>query len=472
MILLSETSKHDVRYILAPRVYLALYNKIVTILPEDYIFFAKPQAKTTTTSWYIEKDIAYTKKDIKNYDSLSNPEKDLVSDYIEELKPRLLKVLEHEPEFKDIASSFFEIPSTEDIKVIITEQNPIVVLTQWGCVYNNVSTDTDPITTVVNREKPNRANVVVEINYSDGSVASEKEFFFDYKSLSKKNKTNAEGKKNLGKFIFGSEIDVYDEINGEKQFIHHFTVQKDATYIVIFPLFTSAKVKVINQKNEIQANYEIIITYNGKRLDKNTGRFGILDLENLEVGKTVLVSDKMNDANFEEFAIAKENNNFVLRILQPFYSDAIIKVLDQNNNLLPNRQIKIEYNSKISQTTDELFISDEQATIKLKDVLVGSQITATEFENPDNIQTYSFSEEKNEFVFVINIPEPKFIKVKLVNHKNEPIPNTVIDFEYNKTKMTLTTDAEGYCKIPEDTLQDKDMIKALIHIPKKEKGKK
>ncbi len=480
MLLLAETSKRDVKYLLAPQNYTGLYNKIKSIMPQHYSFFAKPVVKVNSTNWFFESTQNYKKSDVQSYESISEEQKDLVSDIIEDLKPELLKILKKEPEFKGIADSFFEITSKKDIKVIVTEIDPIVILTHWGCRPSTASSDSDPVSTVVKRPKPNRTNVVIDVKYSDGSIASEKTFYFDYNKLNKKSKTNSEGIRDLGKFKFDSKIDVYDILENEKLFIHSFTVQQNNEYKVVFPLFADAKVKVINQKKQIIPDTQLIINYEGDSFEKNSGNFGIFDLEQLEVGKEIRISEKDKPENSKIYKVEKDKNTFVFEILQPFYENAIIKVINQFDEIVPNTTLLLEYEGKDKERAEREHSSDENGLINLNEILLGSQIKATEQANTTNIQNYSFTEEENEFIFKIEVAVPKFVKIRLVERpifllfwkKEKPLANITIDFAYNGENKQAITNEEGICSLPEGSFVNNEKVKTVIHIPKETKKDK
>lgn len=478
MVLLSETLDREVNFILSPHNYIGLYNKLKRYLPEYYTFFARPTKVGNKTKWYFETNKKYKRNQIKSFNELSEELKDTVSDYIEEIKPEISEILKRKSDVKNFYNSFFKIIEEDDIKVIETEYEPIIILTQWACEPNSVETHIDPLNMVINRPRPDRTRVIIEIKYSDGSIANDRKFYYHYKTFDRARKTNQEGLYNFGRFKFGSQISVYDLIDGKKKSVHDITVTEGKEkYEIIFPLFTKAKVKVINQKKKVIPNVDINVEYEDEIQIKNTGKFGFFNINDIEVGKEIKISEKENPKNSKTYKIQKNKNEYILEILEPFYSDAKIKVVNQNGEILPNRLLLIQHEGKDYEKQENEYISDDEGIIELKNILEGSQITATEKDNPKNVQTYILTEENNEFLFEIFAPPPKFVKIKLVNRKffwqkYEIMKGITIDFTYNGETRQALTNEEGICILPEGSFINKEKVKTSIHLPKKKKKRK
>jgi len=442
MITLHETKNTEVNFILAPENYTGLYNKLEQHLPKELMqFFAKPVKSGTRTKWYIEDNVKYNKNDIKSYDSLDEQQKNMVSDYIEHIKPQIENILSRNRYFEQNSYAFFVIPETKNIKVILTEFEPIIILTQWACKSNSIVTTVDKLKAVINRPKPNREKIIVLVKYTDKSIALNRQFYFEYtgfQTVQLKSKTNTKGMRDMGKFKYDSQFSVYDIIENQKRFIHNFTVKKgQEIYEVVFPIFANAKVKVINQKKQIVPNIDVIINYDNEDSFRNTAKTGFFSLENLEVGKEVIISEKAKPENKKKYIVEKNNNEFVLEILQDIFSDLIIKVVNQKGEIVPNTLLLLEYEGKHIERTEKEHQADDQAEINLEEILIGSKIKATEKNNSSNIQEYTFSEDQNELIFKITQPFYKNVKIKVLNQHNELVPDTTLLLTYKGENIEL-----------------------------------
>ena len=76
----------------------------------------------------------------------------------------------------------------------------------------------------------------------------------------------------------------------------------------------------------------------------------------------------------------------------------------------------------------------------------------------------------NFFIFKV---ERKYIRVKLINHKDEILPNVKIEFEYGGKNVVKNTNNEGFCIFNFEDFANKEKVKARIHIIRtKKNGKK
>lgn len=470
MIELANTKKIEYRELLTPKNYTTVYEKLKSLLPNHYTLFARPEYKAKSVVWYFETDKRIPASKVKSYEKIDEELKDYVSDYIEMVKPEIESVLKHDSYFKQVFEQFFKVPNEKAIKIIETEFDPIVVFTQWACDMLDNNIERNPIGDILKRPKKDRGPVNVKIQYTDGSEAADKPFYFKYRGT-KRFKTKQNGQYMLGTLKFGVSFQIFDIVNEQEVYVHDFIVSENGEYIVVFPFFTEVNVKVVNQKNNPIPEAELQITHQNKIWEEKTGTNGNLKLTNIEATKDITVSIKSDLSNAKTITVKRERNEIVLEIIEPFFEDAEIKVLDQFENTLPNRAIFVDYETREKEIIRNEFISDENGQIALSEVLLGSQILCKESDNLLNTQTYKFTQTNGSFIFVITVPVPQTVKFKIVE-KKEPVVNQQIKIRYKDADYDLVTDAEGFCEVSVFDLAEGDEFEAEITLPKSRKIKK
>ncbi len=455
MIELNTTRNTNIKFLLSPRDYQGLYNKLEQHLPQELLrFFAKPIKVGNNVKWYLDNDENIGNNKIKSYTELSEEEKDIVSDYIGDIKPRITKILRGADFFRNTYDKYFQYPHDRDLKVIMTDFEPIVILTQWACQDQIVGNSIDKLTAIINRPQPDKQKVQVFIKYKDGSIAEKRQFYYEYShkaqetKVEKKERTNIEGLCNLRKLKIGATISIYDIVDDKKCYIHSYTIEEGTEiYEAVFPLFADVKVKVINQKNDPVSNIDIVIDYEGDKITRNTLEYGHFTVENLEVTKTITISEKEKSENSIDYTIKSDKNEVVLNIVQPFYSDAQITVINQEDEVVPDVQLLLDLETKKENYTEKEYKSDKDGLIKLTDVLIGSTIKAVQKSNSTNTFEYLLSETENEFIFKIRQQFFADAKIKVIDQENNELSDEVLLIEYTTKDGTeqkeLTTNAAG-----------------------------
>jgi len=479
-ITLSQTPKNKVDFLLRPHPYLQLHNRLKNLLSkEEYQFFAIPDILNDITNWSVDIsgiDRQFGTRGIKSYNDLSDEEKDEISDYIEAIKEKITAKIKNDSTFETIYKKLFLMPDTKDIKIVKTEDGIIPVITQWGCKSNETSSSIDPLAVVIDRPRTNSAKVIVQINYTDGSKAADRDFYFEYNNKPWQHKTNNDGFKNMLRFKIGSQFQVYDLVNGKKAYIKNFEVSQPGDYValVIFPLLVTGFVKVVNQKDSPLSDREIIIEIEEKdNQTLKTNKSGKIDLDSLEVGKKIKIIEKKNPKNTETFTIAKEQNIFKLVIVCPIPTTATITVKDiDTDEIQLHYQVLVEYEGQKKEYT-----TGEEGIIRLDNLIEGKEIKISNNKG-ENLQIHTLKEQNNNYVLRVQIPKPKFQDIKLIEKKylipyifgpERNLENIRVDFKNNKGEIvTRITDKDGVCRaLPEDDFDNNQKVEVTIYIPKK-----
>lgn len=504
---LSETQNNKVNFLLHPHPYRQLYNRLKDIVLKNnnyYLFFAQPDVMDDTTNWateFKEIDTAFGNRGVKSFDSLTDDEKNDIADYIEDMvgekdkdtgkikrKGKIAQILSKDNTFQNLWEEIFLVPAASDIKVVKTEEGIIPILTQWGCKSNETTSHIDPLSVIINRPRPNRAKVIIQVFYTDGSKATDKLFYIEYLGASIKCKTNKNGLFNYAPLRFGVQFKVYYIINQEEAYLHEFTVKEEETNkegefiaVVTFPLFTTGTVKVVNQKEAPLPDREIIIEVENKEsYIKQTNKTGKIDLEGLEVGKQITIKEKDNPENTETYTIERDNNIFKLVIVCPIPTTATITVIDAKTDEIQfGYPVMVEYDEKKKE-----YLTAEDGIIRLDNLIAGNEFKITDVKHLNNFQLHTLGEENNDYVLKVDIPKPKLFKIKVIEHKyhipyiwgpKRNLENVVVDFINSKGEtITRTTDKDGFCAaLPQDDFDTDKKVKALVHLVKKNrKGEK
>lgn len=466
--LLSETSTTTITPKL-PSNYTQVYNKLQTLLSkEEHSFFARPDVVSNQIKWSSDVE---TSKPIRSFQNLSAEEKDEVADYLEKQEKNIKASLKNNTDFKKFLDNLFLVPSEESIKVISTEKGLIAILTEWGSVSNTSISEINPVSMLIKRPRSTTSRVVVKILYTDGTVASDKTFYYSYAGGNEiASRANQEGIRDFGRFKIGSEFKVLDKVNGLSVNEHIFTVSNEEEYIVHFPLYTKATLKVIDQKDRIVTDFEVGIKAENNQNFYTTDARGIIELDNLEVGKQITAFEKNKPEKTQTYTLEREDNNFALRIFQEISVSLIVEVLDENDEIQFHYPVLIEYNG-----TETEYSTESDGKIRLSSLEENKTVRIIDKNKIDNFVTHTLEEGKNKIQLKIIKPQKKFVRITLINHKDEPIPAIPIDFTYTKETASRTTDEKGVCVLAHEDLVDGEKIKTKIYLSKpskKDKDKK
>lgn len=145
------------------------------------------------------------------------------------------------------------------------------------------------------------------------------------------------------------------------------------TLTVYRDLLADAQVRVVNELGDTLPNYAITIAYGDTSRDASTGEHGVLLLPNLEVGKSVKISDKNRPEFSAVFPIQESENDFILQVQPPEEKNVQVKLIDHKNKALPG--VAIDFSGaklKTSATTNEEGI----CTLAYDDFVHGEKIAA------------------------------------------------------------------------------------------------
>jgi len=464
MAVISRSAHQSIRYLTSSSLE-ALYAKLRTVLGEKVLtFFAKPERRSTETIWYSEFEGS-----LESYLSLSDDDKDAVGDNIEDKKTAIVAALAAVPELKSLSDRLFVVPSAEQIHVYRDSNNQlVVVLSQWACSKLENTNAPDPISFLVNRRNPNRSRVVVRLRYSNGADAANQAFTFEYGETVRQFKTDSAGLRDLGNFKNNVSFQIYDLGEGTPRYLHEFTVMPDqAFYEVVFPLYSRAVVTVLDQNGKLCPDTQILIDYEGNQATYSTDSGGKIEMSGLEVGKVLTVAEAAQPDNRLAHTLLREDNLLTLKIHTTVYSAVRISVQDETGQALGHYPLHITVDGQ-----EKTGLADEHGLLQLSEQPAGTEVAVRDGQDSENVLKHSVVEGENEIVLIVKSVSPKDVTIKLINHKNQPLPGIAINFSASNLDSKSETNEQGLCHLPLESFTHGEQVKAEIRLPLEKGGKK
>lgn len=461
---ISETRNKDINFLIQSMNYTQLHNKLGTILSKEEIrLLAKPDISPDTTAWFAE---AGTGAKIVDHSNLTDAQKDELADIIEQLREQILFKLNNNKDFSQIAKVLFSLPQENDIKCIIEENKIVPVFTQWACNSNLVRSSIDPLSTLLGRPRVNTDDVTIRFNYHTGEPAINKTVYFFYNEKESEETTGDEGLYHRGRCRIGSSFTVYCVSDGKKKYQQHFTVVKGGEYRAVFPLLTSATVKIIDQHEAILVGETIYTIQENGTCTYVSDENGIVILENIIVGVVLVLKDTSSNPIIQQQIPERNGNEFIFKLERKYTGQCRIRVVNEMDQPLPGVSLLTEQSGKHAE-----YISDESGIINAGEIAAGSQLKVINKLNLENFTMFVVKKGFNDFIFrLVQLPE-KMVTVRFIDAKKNPLVNTKVDFSFGSTILTLESDINGVCQLPFKELTDKETIKTFIHLSRKRSRK-
>ena len=467
MKLLTITKHTEVVYTLKDTNYPKIYAKLSQILDEkDLRFFASVEWRQSESRWSANYDGNFVK-----YTQLSDDDKELVSGEIQYLKTSVKDKLATDPQLEPYVDDILNVPDEDSIFVSCDDPAQLIVtLTGWGCAKYKSRHDFNPLGRIVELPKKNHTQVDVQITYSDGSLYAKQAFYFFYKDRARSLKTDEKGGNRLGVLKNDTEFTVSPtpEISPYAQTIR--VVAGQTLYPVTFPFFTSAHVKVVDQIGQDLVNEVIVAEIPPLAKSFTTDANGSFVIENIELTHSNLkLSLASNPEIFQEYVLNKTGNNLVFKITRTITRNPVIRVINKKDNEpVADYMLKIIVNEESEKEMN----SNADGNIILDEQRLETKIFATDSKSEYNNAEFVVTVENNRWDFPVDLPEEKFVRVKLLDIDSKLIPNHPIDIIIDGKKYSRTTDAEGYVTFSEKLFKHKQKVKVEIPLLESDLKKK
>lgn len=453
-------SAHASLHYLTPQSLEAIHSKLHTVLGEaDKAFFAKPERRASETIWYVDEQFTVVPSA-----QLTEQEKDEVADLIDGHRSRISAKIQAVPELRPLAEMLFRIPGQENLHVLRGKDGRLsIMVSQWACSSRDTGSNQDPYSTYVNRPRPDRTPVHVRISFSDGSPAGKMEFLFTYADARRSFLTNEEGEYAFGRMKFHSQFLI--SLPGNPGMEKAFTVMPDQEwYQWVIPQPAEAEVRITDQDGQPVSGRSVGIQYGASAVSMVSDELGIVYVPDLEAGTHFEVFQADNPSNRVGVNLLKGLNRFSLEIRKEVLYPVSVCVKDENDQPVPGRKVNVQ--SDAGRLEGE---TDEHGFFELPPQPIDRELDAWDTLNQAVKAKHAVVDGSN--VITLKLPSVPPVRVRLIDPENKPVPD--IPFELAGTKLEAfkaTTDQEGYIHLKASDFEDKEKVRATIHLPRK--GKK
>lgn len=256
----------------------------------------------------------------------------------------------------------------------------------------------------------------------------------------------------------------------------HFKIKADDS----FPVPVVFKI-LYNDDQSPASNQEVYIEFNNKSNLETANDNGLIDFGKVIKGKKLSAYQIIEDQKRHIHDFTCDGREFYIVEVTPLQTMKFI-VKDTNGEIQTNYSISCEYSGN-----NKNFNTDENGNILLENIKVFTKVQCWHQENDQKMYVHDFECEENRELYEIIIPapkietppppppkeeEPKILKVKLIDHKNNPVVNRKMTFTHRQKEYELVTDNDGYCILELEQIDDKEDIDVLVKKVKKESKKR
>lgn len=438
--------------------YDGVYAKLQRILSDaDKSFFANTSTDSNTRIWMVEGE------GFRSYTDLSPERQSEIDDYILNKEETIRRKILGDYELADFADDILNAPSTSEIFARFRHGELVdVILAQWGCKDYRRKDTYNPITVAIERARKGIVDpVAIKVKYEHGEIAKNADLLFEYDTNRARScETDNQGVFNFGRARVGSSITI--KTPDERASATVYVDEGKNDYELTMALFTDVEIRVVNLKGEPVPNVEIKWDYlEDDKFFRTNGEGKIYhdDVEYTNEPFTLSYKDQTKD-----YYLDKENNEIDFQIDDSVSTDCIITVVDENGVSVENYTINAEY-----QEENTTYNSDSSGKIYLRNLKAGEELKITDSRDSDNYETYTLTEEDNQYDFTVYLPKKPTVSFQFLTHDKEPVPDLKIITESSKTTYDRFTNKDGKVFFDPGSFIDGEKLK--VHIPYK-KGDK
>jgi len=464
---LIETPTASLIFTLQPRNYTQLHNKLRSLLEGAEIgLFSRPDIYSTSMTWSVELPQGVT--GTRTYAQLSQSEKDQVGERISMLQSRIQTKLSQDREMAPLIDQFFVIPGSEDIHVYIVNGQLQPIFSRWACRLTHVSGDMNPLEQVMEKYNKPASLVKVIFKFRDGRAAANQDFIFSFFHKESTYTTDEKGEYDLGRLRQDTLFTIYELHRGVKGRSYDFGVQAGEKYEVMLPIYTDGVVRVQDQHGKPLPYFSFTATQGKRVRDCQTDESGDCSLESVETGEPLLLEDKKRTDGILNIVPTETDREWVWRIQEYYPANARVQVKGKEDVLLVNHPVLVA----IGESGEKEMSTGPTGILEMTGLTPGETIRISDKQRPDMRVVGTLKEGENEFVLQTNIGAadlPGFVKVRVLNHRGERLPNTKVDLLYRNERQTYATDGEGEFSMPKERFIDETKVHATVYVPKLDK---
>jgi hypothetical protein len=460
---LAEAPSSSLVFLLQPRNYTQLHNKLRSMLGEDEArLFSRPDVYSSHTTWSVDLPDAATP--VRSYGSLGAVEKSGLDERMSLLGSSVRSRLSGDREMSQLVDGLFEIPGLEDIHAYEIGGVLQPVFTRWGCRPGKERVGSNPLEHIMERQSHAVSPVRLGFRYSDGRTASETDFLFSFSGRESVFRTDESGSYDLGKLRQGTAFTVYELNGAEKGRSFGFIVEPGGSYEVSLPVYMSGDVVVEDQHGKRIPGFRFVLRQGLRKQECKTDGDGKSHVEGLEVGARAEAEGIDRKGASMSFEPGVGDREWHWRVEERYLSNLRIVARDGVGGMLPRQSLSVS----IGGREEEEMETGSDGALELKGLEPGTVVSVAEKSRPYNRSSVVLREGENELELKVGgvaAAGSGFIRVRVLNHRGERMRDTRVETEYRNTVVEHRTDDEGEIVLSKEGMIDETRVKARIHVP-------
>jgi hypothetical protein len=355
----------DVRYVLGGHeTAKSRYNQIKGTFPDgnEYRIFAEPiiHSEGNKITWSTE-----YQGTIINFNHLTMEEQSRAKDLF---SVQMKKLFDASKSYQDSSLTEFlykciEIPSMQSIFIIRHNNEDKVVLTEWAFVSDTPGAEKGLLEKIINAK---RVPMMFDVIYQDETAAPDEEIYFEYEGKKTIMKSDVNGRIVLDSVKVESYVKAYQSEKNTPYNHHSFTCYEFGNYKIKVAQKIDMKFVVMNSNNKIMPNMTFNFSFKDEMQALTSDPNGVMMLTKIKVETEVkafqIIEGK--EENVNRFICEQKRGEYLIIIpvpaepvsTEPEKKDYRMKfkVVDDNNEIVPNAEITVKYEGKTAKVfTDE-----------------------------------------------------------------------------------------------------------------------
>lgn len=430
------------------------YDNIQAIVSQNMdesekMYLSKVFDDGNNLQWYIDDNSNV----YKNFEKATESEKEEIYNKLFELNQKSKKIIERNGELSGFVEKILSIPS-EDCIYFSKQQNILnIILTKWGYVPVNTKFNNDVITTLIQKRKP-KNDIKLHFKYKTGDPIINTPFYLK-KGESVELQTDVNGSYNLLYIPIATEMQIALDPNFQKDVQTVVVQEYETNYPLIFPFYTQATIRVVDQFDALLSNYTIDINDEQFITDENAQ----IILKSIDVDKVSVLKIKQlnNEENVSNFSLQKDfnNNNFIFKAIINYDCELNIITKFEDGTLAHDYPLQINDSQRIN--------SGSNAIANIPNCNVGDQMHIVDWNNSANQQTLYLEKGTNNIEFIVAKPIQEFVRIGIIDHDKKPIKGIELKInQKNVFEEVQETNMDGFCFYPKEKFVDKQKVFSII----------
>jgi hypothetical protein len=252
-----------------------------------------------------------------------------------------------------------------------------------------------------------------------------------------------------------------------------FTVSADGDEFVFpieQPVVLAPSIEIVSRKDASPVGaYPLKVTIDGNEQILYSNRDGLLVLTDVRQGSRMLVTDANDEYNNMEFVVDIDHTEFIFPVELPEIFTQRIKVVNKADmtTLMDAYPVKVTINGN-AQT----LYSNRDGIILLGEMKKDVDISLTDANDPYNNVEFTTSADMQEYIFAVEPPAERMVKITLFDINKDIMPNHDIEVIINGVHYKKVTDGEGKISLPARLFTHGKKVKVEIPLTEDDTKKK